>query len=218
MFEKEILKIQGREKHYRNLNKLAWATQGYNYDWTLRKYHEGRRSPFPNALAKLAQSFSSLSNSGPFTPQASIVNFYNSKSLMGGHQDDLELTFTKPVISLSMGLPCIFLLGGLDKSEPPCPILVRNGDVMIMGGESRLRFHGMCRVLVHGSEGEMVSLPPVDEDLICQEDKQIKELEEEEVPGQEMESEEREGVEEFLKTHRINVNVRQVLPDGQESI
>ena len=54
MFEKEILKIQGREKQYRNLNKLAWATQGYNYDWTLRKYHEGRRSPFPNALGEIS--------------------------------------------------------------------------------------------------------------------------------------------------------------------
>lgn len=197
-----------------------------------------------SGLSTLSSTFAALTNEGPFNPQASIVNFYNSKSLMGGHQDDLEFTFdkvrtstnikfqrdiskinltleslkyecTQPVISLSMGLPAIFLLGGNTKDETPTPILVRSGDVMIMSGDSRLRFHGMCKILTN--EGSDFTLPEVDEGLVCSEDEQITHFE---VGGDfiEPEEEEKEKVEEFLKTHRINVNVRQVLPDGQDRI
>ncbi|GMH62482.1 hypothetical protein TrLO_g2969 [Triparma laevis f. longispina] len=214
MFQKYVKGLDVSQE-YRNFGKLSWATCGYNYDWSLRKYHEDRKSPFPRGLSTLSSTFAALTNEGPFNPQASIVNFYNSKSLMGGHQDDLEFTFDKPVISLSMGLPAIFLLGGNTKDETPTPILVRSGDVMIMSGDSRLRFHGMCKILTN--EGSDFTLPEVDEGLVCSEDEQITHFE---VGGDfvEPEEEEKEKVEEFLKTHRINVNVRQVLPDGQDRI
>ena len=83
-----------------------------------------------------------------FLPQASIVNYYNPKSIMGGHRDDLEYALDKPVVSMSMGLPAIFLLGGATKeSEPVVPILVRPGDVLILGGQCRLYYHGMAKVI-----------------------------------------------------------------------
>ena len=60
---------------------------------------------------------------------------------MGGHRDDLELDFTQPVVSISLGLPAIFLLGGDTKDcEPVVPILVRPGDVYLLAGDSRLCF------------------------------------------------------------------------------
>ena len=83
-----------------------------------------------------------------FTPSASIINYYNLKSTMGGHRDDLEYALDKPVVSISLGLPAIFLLGGTTKEKTPVlPILVRPGDVMLLAGKARLNFHGMARLL-----------------------------------------------------------------------
>eukprot|EP00957_Ditylum_brightwellii_P174320 13271547-Ditylum_brightwellii.AAC.1 len=70
---------------------------------------------------------------------------------MGGHRDDLEYDFSKPVISISLGLPSIFLLGGKDRNNYAVPILVRPGDVMVLGGDCRLHYHGMARVVVPSS-------------------------------------------------------------------
>jgi alkylated DNA repair protein alkB family protein 1 len=83
-----------------------------------------------------------------YTASGCIVNYYNPKSLMGGHRDDLEMALDKPLISLSLGRPAIFLLGGHCKDDGPViPIWVRPGDVMILGGNSRVRYHGMARLL-----------------------------------------------------------------------
>jgi len=200
MWERHCRGSTGQNKHYRSIKKLAWATNGWNYDWTLRKYHEGKISPFPENLTNLGKIFGGQS----FNPQASIINFYHSKSLMGGHQDDLELTFEKPVVSFSLGVPCVFLLGGLTKDEKPTPILVRPGDVLVMGGGSRLRFHGMARLLVDCSLPDHVDRTGHD---------QIDELKD----SAELSQKEEEEVERYLKNHRININVRQVLPDeGRE--
>ncbi|GMH50792.1 hypothetical protein TrRE_jg4790 [Triparma retinervis] len=126
---------------------------------------------------------------------------------MGGHKDDLEYAFEKPVISVSLGLPGIFLLGGLTKEEKPTPILVRDGDCMVMGGGSRLRFHGLAKVL-----GNDVKLPVVDEGL------RTAGLAFGGEGGEGGGEEESGQVVKYLEEHRINVNVRQVLPDGVSRI
>ena len=61
---------------------------------------------------------------------------------MGGHKDDLERTFDHPVVSVSLGCSAVFLLGGLDKSQAPIPILLHSGDAVVMGGAHRLAVHG----------------------------------------------------------------------------
>lgn len=110
-----------------------------------------------------------VSKCSSFVPSAAIVNYYNTKSTMGGHRDDLEEALDKPIVSLSLGLPAIFLLGGLGKDDDDdtsnvsngsdeggnvstskpvvTAILLRPGDVLIMAGPSRLRYHAMARVL-----------------------------------------------------------------------
>ena len=148
-------------KKYRSFAKLSWATMGYQYDWTTRAYREGAKSPVPILLKELATLFARTLTTN-FTPEALIVNYYNVKSIMGGHRDDLELALDKPVVSISLGLPAVFLLGGKQKEDAPViPILVRPGDVMILGGQSRLNFHGMARVF----PGEVI-LPALSENLI----------------------------------------------------
>jgi len=187
--------------HYYRLSKLSWATMGYLYDWTARSYTESAKSPYPPALRDLAHVYLPPS----YSPQASIINYYTPKSLMGGHLDDLELTLTPPVLSVSLGLPAIFLLGGATKDVKPTSILVRPGDVMVMGGESRRAYHGVARVLEGGGWG-WGGVERGGDDV------------EFDSGAAEIAQEEQEAVVEYLKTHRVNVNIRQVLPDGVETI
>jgi alkylated DNA repair protein alkB family protein 1 len=189
-----------KRKPYKTFKKLAWATMGWHYDWTARAYHDDAQSPMPTILADLAQPFAKASllmdnaASTDFLPSAAIVNYYTLKSTMGGHCDDLEFALDKPVVSLSVGLSGVFLLGGGTSSQdsPVLPILVRSGDVMILGGDARLRYHGMARVL-----------PPSETTT----------LDLSSIPVQA-----RIYLESFVSQHRININVRQVLPDGVKSI
>ena len=112
-----------KKRYYRNFDKLSWATLGYRFDWTARSYKEKNKSEMPDILNKLGNFFSKLGeevnpNSTPdsinnysFTASAAIVNYYSLKSSMGGHRDDSELDMTKPVVSLSLGLPAVFMIG-----------------------------------------------------------------------------------------------------------
>ena len=127
--------------HYYRLSKLSWATMGYLYDWTARSYIESEPSSASRPRSRLLASFIFASS---FNHK--LINYYTIKSLMGGHLDDLELTLTPPVLSVSLGLPAIFLLGGATKDVKPTSILVRPGDVMVMGGESRRAYNGVAGV------------------------------------------------------------------------
>jgi alkylated DNA repair protein alkB family protein 1 len=109
----------------------------------------------------------------PMAPEAGIVNFYHtaparcsghesgvrpkagSGNTMGGHKDDAELATGKPVVSMSLGCACVFLMGGLTRETEPVPILLRSGDVLVMGGPSRLRLHGIACVIPHTAPKEL---------------------------------------------------------------
>lgn len=217
-------------KKYRSFAKLAWSTMGYHYDWTARAYHQGRQSPVPSVLEQLAFTFArtyfsvrKTSSSTKFTASACIVNYYHTKSVMGGHRDDLELALDKPVISFSMGLPAIFLLGGDNKHVGPVlPILLRPGDVMMLGGDCRLCYHGMARVLPAA-----VSIAPTLETPTSSQVTREFLRRRSDAPGDEptatderaetiVPESDRQALADYLKTHRININIRQVLPDDME--
>lgn len=212
------------KKKYRSFKKLSWATLGYHYDWTERSYNKEKKSEMPSLLGNLSKIFArtsmvlekekrtannnSSSSSHHFSPEASIVNFYNTKSLMGGHRDDLEEAIDKPVVSLSTGLSAIFLLGGKTKGdEPVVPILIRKGDVLCLGGDTRLNYHSMARVLPR-----VVPIPNRDVALCAAKSQQVS-LERLTSSPSTIEHNDRLALEEYLSQHRININIRQVYPD-----
>ena len=212
--------------YYKTFDKLSWSTTGYHYDWTARSYTEQKKSPMPKQLLRLGSIFAHLDQSTTcmeahdhdhdFNASASIINYYSLKSNMGGHRDDLELDFTKPVVSLSLGLPAVFLLGGKTKDDEVVPILVRPGDVMLLAGESRLCYHGMARVIPAD-----VPLPKVEPNIDCiQSWKSIcnDDIDFEDGGGLSMPEHELGHLESFLSSHRININLRQVLPHGMIEI
>lgn len=164
-------------------------------------------------FARTSLALDSGEVSTDFAPEASIVNYYNTKSLMGGHRDELEIALDKPVVSLSMGLPAIFLLGGKTKEEEPVvPILIRPGDVMCLGGDARLNYHSMARVLPH-----TVPIPDAKASLCADENQRLTVAS---VKNGDLETEDLSkisecdllGLEEYLMEHRININIRQVYP------
>jgi alkylated DNA repair protein alkB family protein 1 len=208
--------VHSGKKTYRSFKKLSWATMGYHYDWTERSYNKNLKSEMPSLVGDLSTMFARTSllldgvseEKVSFAPSASIVNFYTTKSNMGGHSDDLEFAMDKPVVSLSIGLPAVFLLGGKNKEdEPVVPILIRSGDVLCMGGESRLNYHGMARLLP-----SYVTIPPT-ESCCCPTDENTMHLSDLACAPSVLSDEDRTSLEYFLSNHRININVRQVYHD-----
>jgi alkylated DNA repair protein alkB family protein 1 len=202
--------------YYRSFQKLSWSTMGYHYDWTERAYREQNQSPVPDELAKLGPLFACTAahianpHGGDHSYQATacIVNYYDEKSVMGGHRDDLEQALTKPIVSISLGRPAIFLLGGksLD-DEPVLPILLRSGDVMILGGDCRLNYHSMARLLpTHlPADQSCAPLPRSDRSTQIQLEQIFGD------PNQQVPIDtEKELLNQFLSDHRVNINLRQV--------
>jgi len=78
-----------------------------------------------------------------FRPDACHINRYHAGIKLGLHQDRHEIDWNQPIVSISFGLECIFLLGGLQRTDKARHILLEHGDVIVWGGPSRMRFHGV---------------------------------------------------------------------------
>ena len=232
-------------RHRSKLPKLAWASVGYHFDWTHRTYRDEMRSLFPPELAQLTSAFARAIGCFTYTAQAAIINFYRRQGCMGAHVDDSEDDEKNPVVSISLGLPAIFLVGTSCREEEPVPVLLRPGDVMMLSGNSRLCFHGVAGILpspvplpLKHKEGEYDSGELVENRYIekGKENEQKGDEEEEKVNtngrlhayelkisdlplmekyrGIYHSDTQPEEVSALLSTHRVNLNVRQVLIDG----
>jgi alkylated DNA repair protein alkB family protein 1 len=82
-----------------------------------------------------------------YHPDAALVNYYRSGDTLGGHKDDVERDMSQPIVSISLGCPAVFLMGGESRDVDPTPLLLRSGDVLVLGGPARRCFHGVPRVL-----------------------------------------------------------------------
>jgi alkylated DNA repair protein alkB family protein 1 len=146
------------------LKKLRWSSIGLIYDWTRRIYvSEWGFMPLPEELATLATHLVHLASltdtatanqkkqeppSAPpiFTPDAALINYYHEGDTLNGHIDDAEPDMTQPLVSLSIGRPGVFLIGGFTRDVEPIPVLLRSGDAVIIGGDSRRCYHGVPRI------------------------------------------------------------------------
>ena len=130
---------------------------GKHWNGMTYKY-EDRRSDFdslavpeiPPRLAGVART--AAADAGfEMRPDMCIMNYYADGAKMGVHQDKDERPETIaagiPIVSVSLGDAARFVFGGLTRREPTNPLVLRSGDVLVMGGPSRLRFHGVTRIL-----------------------------------------------------------------------
>ena len=97
----------------------------------------------PSVLLEFAVRSAARSGFPRFRPDSCHVNRYQAGTKLGLHQDRHEFDLCQPIVSVSFGLECIFLLGGLQRTDPTKRILLEHGDVIVWGGPSRLRFHGV---------------------------------------------------------------------------
>lgn len=100
----------------------------------------------PKEFLDLAQAAASRAGYQDFLPDTCLLNIYAVGAKMGLHQDKDEHDFTQPIVSVSLGIPAIFLFGGPKRSDKTVNIPVVHGDVIVWGGESRRYFHGVNKV------------------------------------------------------------------------
>ena len=128
-----------------NCGSLGWASDGRGYRYLLQDPGSGKRWPaMPDAWFCLANSAAAQAGYAYFKPDACLVNCYASGAKMGLHQDRDEWDFAQPIVSVSLGLPAVFLFGGLKRTDKPQRLRLSHGDVMVWGGSARLAFHGVA--------------------------------------------------------------------------
>ena len=108
----------------------------------------------PLPFRELAGQAAAEAGFSGFSPDACLINRYQPGARMSLHQDRDEHDFGAPIVSVSLGLPAIFLFGGLKRSDKPRRFRLEHGDVVVWGGPARLAFHGVAP-LADGEHGLM---------------------------------------------------------------
>ncbi len=127
-----------------NCGPLGWVSDinGYRY----QPQHPATGKPWPEIPGALCDLWSDLAPDAP-PPEACLINYYEPGARMGLHQDRDEQCFDAPVISVSLGDTATFRVGGLKRNDPTKSFRLQSGDVVMLGGDARLAFHGIDRVL-----------------------------------------------------------------------
>lgn len=122
--------------------QFGWVSDrsGYRYE---RHHPSGSPWPeIPDAVLRVWESLSGVDRS----PECCLVNYYSEGARMGVHQDRDEKNFEMPVVSISLGDEGLFRVGGPERSDPTDSLWLSSGDVVVMGGDARLAFHGVDRI------------------------------------------------------------------------
>jgi alkylated DNA repair protein (DNA oxidative demethylase) len=141
-----VMPRTGKEMSVRmtNCGVLGWVTdqeRGYRYQPT----HPVTGQPWPPIPPMLIDIWNETSGSD-IQPEACLVNYYGPEAKMGLHQDRDERELAAPVVSISLGDACLFRVGGAKREERTISFRLESGDVVIIGGENRLAFHGVDRI------------------------------------------------------------------------
>jgi DNA oxidative demethylase len=87
-------------------------------------------------------------------PQSALINWYVENSTLGLHQDKTEESLA-PVVSFSLGDDCLFTIGGIKRADKKRNITLHSGDILVMGGEHRLAFHGVKKIIPNTAPPEL---------------------------------------------------------------
>jgi alkylated DNA repair protein (DNA oxidative demethylase) len=127
-----------------NCGLAGWITDRKGYRYASHDPLSNQPWPaMPPAFAKLATNAAAEAGFKNFHPDACLVNRYEPGARMTLHQDKNEIDFNAPIVSVSLGLPAVFLFGGPNRTDKAQRIPLRSGDVVVWGGPSRLFFHGI---------------------------------------------------------------------------
>jgi alkylated DNA repair protein (DNA oxidative demethylase) len=128
-----------------NCGRLGWVSSEHGYRYAEQDPETGTPWPaMPAAMLDLARGAADTAGFDRFEPDACLVNRYEPGARLTLHQDKNEHDFREPIVSVSLGVPAVFLFGGLRRKERPLRLALVHGDVVVWGGPSRLRYHGVA--------------------------------------------------------------------------
>lgn len=123
---------------------LGWTTDRTGYRYTAHDPQTGQPWPdMPEVFRELAQAAARQAHFEHFEPDACLINRYVPGARMSLHQDKNERCLSAPIVSMSLGLPAVFLFGGFERSDKSLRVPLFHGDIVVWGGVDRLRYHGV---------------------------------------------------------------------------
>ena len=127
-----------------NCGDAGWLTDrtGYRYA-ALDPVSDAPWPAMPSAFCELATAAAAAAGFSAFAPDACLISRYEPGARLSLHQDKDERDLESPIVSVSLGLPAVFLLGGHSRSDRPRRIALEHADVVVWGGPARLRYHGV---------------------------------------------------------------------------
>ncbi|MEO6840507.1 MAG: DNA oxidative demethylase AlkB [Bradyrhizobium sp.] len=127
-----------------NCGSAGWVTDRSGYRYESADPESGKPWPaMPPSFRALADKAAAEAGFDGFAPDACLVNRYQPGARMSLHQDRDEGDFGAPIVSVSLGLPAVFLFGGLQRSDKTERYRLEHGDIAVWGGAARLAFHGV---------------------------------------------------------------------------
>jgi len=127
-----------------NCGTVGWVSDARGYRYDPVDPLNGKPWPeMPASFRQLATTAAAQAGFAGFEPDACLINRYEPGTRLSLHQDRDERDFSAPIVSVSLGLPAVFLFGGLRRSDPAARVPLAHGDVVVWGGPARLRFHGV---------------------------------------------------------------------------
>ena len=140
-----------------NCGALGWTSDRHGYRYSAIDPLRGMPWPeMPDVLRQLAQDAAGRAGYAGFVPDACLINRYLPGARLSLHQDRDERDFAAPIVSVSLGLPAIFLFGGARRTDATQRVPLQHGDVVVWGGPARRNFHGVLALKpgVHELLGE----------------------------------------------------------------
>lgn len=127
-----------------NCGSLGWVSDRTGYRYDPMDLISGKPWPaMPDVFLSLATDAAAAAGFDGFIPDACLVNRYQTEARLTLHQDKNERDFRQPIVSISLGVPAVFLFGGLKRSDKTRRVPLVHGDVVVWGGPDRLRYHGV---------------------------------------------------------------------------
>jgi len=139
-----------------NCGEIGWLSDRRGYRYTKIDPLSGKNwLRMADWLKDLAATAAEHVGFPAFNPNVCLINKYTPGTRLGQHIDKDEGDWMSPIVAFSFGLPALFRWGGLQPRDPADDFLVKHGDILVWGGEDRLRYHGIAKIYADGAETDL---------------------------------------------------------------